>query len=234
MNKKYTLSASTKANNLVSALQDYYGAGVTICYSTSTVVVFFCGAISDKYIKIDFQSNCYGYYGDAWTSGATITNSVNFAYAYNISSSSYSAYAILCPNSIMIKVNGSSYSFVFIIGHLSNGKHLAMCLSSYTSISYNQSWLTNGTRVWIATMNGRFKSTSGMVVTLPIYMFDGKGVLLTNDDGTPAYIMDIYQSPSVSTVESSTNFYSVGGGSIFLYGDLSPNSVTNALFIPLV
>lgn len=78
MAKYYGIDHGDLGQSVGDALVDYYGGGVSLYYQAAGECIFYCGAISNKVIRINKGTYSYLLYGDSWTSGTTITNSVQF------------------------------------------------------------------------------------------------------------------------------------------------------------
>lgn len=201
-NKAYGLTYSTWSAQMVSALISRYGAGITIYFSDVSNIVFSCPAISNKVIKVsiiqlvsgnDTYQLLQARYGDAWTSGSTITNPISFMvwnYPSEYSSAQYlfiSITLILGDNFILCWGDGSR-SQMFLIGKLTNGKYLTMGLLGKSSPLVGvHGYLTDSLiEIEIPTISFAFRD-NGKFVIHPL-LFSQNGQLLLNSDGSYATI----------------------------------------------
>lgn len=206
-NKYYSISTSTPKDAIKAALLDKYTTGVTINYEGSTDLIFTCPAISDKVIKLEsLGSSYYFYYGDAYVSGTTITNSVQFGGIYT--GSMTAIHLILGDSFFLFNSILSDNSFLVLIGSLTNGEHICYSVvgnSSYTN--YVKGYLTDGTGIILHSLGAAFNN-AGKLYKTPIMLIGSRNAILTNIDGTFATISGLYNisySSGVNTILITAN-----------------------------
>lgn len=200
-NTYYSITPETSTvtiAEIAAALQDKYGAGVTIHYTNADNVIFSCPAVSDKVIRLysNYGLNCY--YGDAWTSGTTITNSVKIC-GYSVSSSNISLNMVLGPNTIFFSAIRSPISTgggtVLIIGKLSNDDFAILSALGNTS-SYYSSYLSYNTTKSLSLYPKGFQTdfamADGKLYKQPIILKRADGSVEQNADGTIASFIDVF------------------------------------------
>lgn len=222
MAKHYALgnSSSVIREQIASALQDYYGAGVTIHNSTSSNIIFSCSAISDKVVKVSFDYTSLWYYGDSYVSGTTISNQVEFARMGN--SAPTQAELVLADKFMLLLTwhSGSGYALT-LVGEMTNGD---FCVAGF--IQYNSSSYYNATHTYNTTQdrelkaliwNTGFKDANGKLYKQPL-MFAAINGSLELNGSNPATIAGVYnvsgpRNPGQATVGpdyliTPTDFYS--------------------------
>lgn len=222
MAKHYALgnSASVIREQVAAALQDYYGAGVTIHNSASEVIIFSCSAISDKVVKVIFSNTSLWYYGDSYVSGTTISNQVEFARMANVFPTQ--AELVLADKFMLLLTwHGSTGYALTLVGEMTNGDFcVAGFVQSNTSSYYNATHTYNTTQdrelkaiIW----NTGFKDANGKLYKQPL-MFAAINGSLELNGSNPATIAGVYnvsgpRNPGQATVGpdyliTPTDFYS--------------------------
>ena len=113
--------------DIATALTNKYSEGVTIHYKTINDLIFSCDAISSKVIRIRVagrSSTISAYYGDAWTSGTTITNAVTFLTTVSSLGVPASMNMVLGTSFILLNcltTNEGTRSELIIVGKATNG-----------------------------------------------------------------------------------------------------------------
>jgi hypothetical protein len=194
MPRKYLISASSAFHliDISAAIADYYGAGnYTIHYQDSANLIFSIPAISNKVIKITTAVPTF-YFGDAWTSGTTITNQVKVS-SFSFDWSSYregmclvlsSNYFLLCPT------NG-----IVCYGILTNNAHVAFAATTLEAEStcYN---LDDGTNIYpLTTSTSRTlshirTSDTGKILKHPLLFLD-QYYNIIEESGSPVTIENL-------------------------------------------
>lgn len=191
MAKLYRIRTSVGGfvEDLVAALQNYYGAGVTIHYwSPSGHVVFNIPAISDKVFRFSQPSQPDFYYGDVWTSGTTITNAVQF-YKVNAWVADIGLILILGDSFIFGHMEYSGTAYPFLLGKTTGGSFLVFSYASYGDRSLN---VTTGVNVKPVTFGNSFKDgTTGRLYKQQLYFAEFSGALLMNGS-SPDTIPGLY------------------------------------------
>lgn len=229
-----------------AALTTKYGAGVTVHYTDTTNIVFACSAVCDKVIMLRLQKESYSdsewmdkiyaYFGDAWTSGTTITNPVQFcgnsAVTSNINmTSTFSEINLILESTFLIIEGVGTSKHLAIVGKLSNNKYAVLGLQ-HNAINVNShGYLTDNitAEAEIITTNSIFYgSTDGDLVLFPFALFQG-ALMLKNGDGTPATITGLYNVAS-RIQGTSSSFYA---SQCDFYNATLNKQLQTALFVPL-
>lgn len=176
-----------------AALQDYYGAGVTIHYSSSYYVVFSCPAISDKVLRVEFRSNGTSwFYGDAYVSSYNISNQVQFVYTTSYGANQTDLvlsddYLLAVITSATVGVQG-----VALIGEMTNGDFVVAGCGTTSSINaaYNT---TQARQSKLIGWNTGFKDASGKLYKQPLLIAAINGSLELNGS-SPATVSGIYNA----------------------------------------
>ena len=167
----------------------------------------------------------YCYYGDSWTSGTTIVNSVTFGK----SASPTAIHMILGSNYIMFVMTSSNgyYNSVFtIFGKLTNGDKVALSLVGSTnnaSMPYNlTNDITKGVGLKFVSFTTGFRGAANKVYKFPVIFIDiTTNLIVTNGDGTPATIDGLY----ISSYVTDTSTIKVGGSYVITSALLFSNNV---------
>jgi len=207
-NSCVTINAPTCLEDIATALTNKYGAGVTI-YSLTTnltpnYLIFSCAAISSKVIKIAFNPviGAYSaYYGDAWTSGSTITNQVRFLYSGTATGTLSSFPLVLGDNFILLNSlssNSNVNSQLSLIAIATNGDSMVFGLTGAVdnTIDCAGKDISLNLPINIITFGyGGFCGVSNYLYKVPLLIADSSsGTLISNTDGSPAGITDLYVS----------------------------------------
>lgn len=243
MAKKYVITPdyNTIIAQFDAALTDYYDTGVTVHYTSATTIVFSCAAISDKVIRLDLASGGFKYYyGDAWTSRTTITNSVTVQSVSGTMNTN--GYLVLGANFILFVDTTTNHTAILLIAKASNGKFVFITTTSSvtaTYISSRSSYITDtGTRVYFLNTVGltcEFLHPDGYLPKFPIMLIDTNQHMLINNDGSVATIDGIYFTAKLSSsiynssdvfVHITTHFYNnytvIGSYSCGILVELEP------------
>lgn len=244
MAKKYVITPdyNTIIAQFAAALTDYYDTGVTVHYTSATTIVFSCAAISDKVIRLDLVSAEFDYYyGDAWTSGTTITNMVTVQSGSN-GTMVTNGYLVLGANFILFVDTNTSDSAILLIAKASNGKFVFITTTSSGTAAYysnRSSYITDtGTRVYFLNTFGlscEVLHPDGYLPKFPIMLIDNNQTMLLNSDGSIATIDGIYFTAKLSSsiynssdvfVHITTHFYNnynvIGSYSCGILVELEP------------
>lgn len=195
--KHYTITQTAPIAELLAALQDKYGsANVTVHYQSATALVFSCAALSPKVIKV-VQNNLCFYYGDAWTSGTTITNSVQFSMYDTTAVTPTQTELVLGDNTLFLcQLCPSIVSKVVMIGKLTNDDFIAIGMvgtnnSSFYTNSTGKN-VTDGVNIWPVTLSHNFVSGTGSLFKQPLIFKHTDGTVELNSDGSLATIPGVF------------------------------------------
>lgn len=212
-NKLYLISRTDFGNILKGALQERYPDAV-VHYSDGDRTIFSVPSICNKVISVYRQTMTYSSYyfdklvvayGDAYTSGTTITNSTPFCgntrTSSAISGTGYidKAHVVLGDSFIIINFECWRDQTV-IIGKLTNDKFL--CLGFNVESGYSNEthgYITEGKlgEILIPTVTEPFKDDLRHVLMPLIFTLNGTSVL-KNTDGTFATIPGLYNIPNIN------------------------------------
>lgn len=194
--------------DLAAALTAKYGAGVTVHYSDNDSVVFSCPSISDKVIRISkiqvyystagMMDQLYVAYGDAWTTGTTMTNPVVFSgntrTGSGIGTIAYIDLAdVVLGDSFILIAFPTNRPQLCLIGRLTNDSTIYYGVVEDNTYNGNcHGYVLDGKlgEVEIPTLSDVF-SDDGNFVAQPI-LFQRSGRILKNTDGTYATIPNLY------------------------------------------
>jgi len=191
--------------DIATALTNKYSEGVTIHYKTINDLIFSCDAISSKVIRIRVagrSSTISAYYGDAWTSGTTITNAVTFLTTVSSLGVPASMNMVLGTSFILLNcltTNEGTRSELIIVGKATNGDSLVFGLTgrAIASAIVNNICkdITSGINIKIVDFSASFCGVSNYLYKVPLLIADSSsGPLILNTDGSPAGIDDLYMS----------------------------------------
>jgi hypothetical protein len=197
-NTYYSISPTTDTLlSIKNALQAKYGAGVTIHYQDAANLVFACNTLSNKVIKINYSNLRLSlYYGDAWTSGSTITNQVQWA-GYSNGTNVFID-MILGDYTLMICSNQGTtiLGLLIIIGKLTNDKYVCIAMIGTSTSGYYASYLGKQTSdnldIWPVCFSEPFASATGKLFKQPLILQKSDGIAELNGDGSIASFRDIY------------------------------------------
>lgn len=211
-NSYYSINLATALADIKSALDAKYT--VTTHYISTTDFVFSCAALSNKVIKLTLNSSrLLAYYGDDYTSGATITNQVQFSGIYT--GSITEIHLVLGGDTFLLcAYQGTTVKGVLIvIGKLSNGDYAAGGAVGSASNSYNGGcqWVntTDGVALFPSAFSAAFGSASGKLYSQPLILARADGGVELNGDGSFASFQDISNasaSPGDSTTVLGTGY----------------------------
>lgn len=197
-NTYYSISPTTDTMLAIkNALLSKYGAGVTIHFQSATDLVFSCSALSNKVIKINYSTSRFAfYYGDSWTSGTTLTNSITWVY-YNTGGCVFID-MVLGDNTLMICANQGSNTngTLYIIGKLTNGDYAVFSanggISSSVYVGYLAKNTTDNVDIYPICFSDAFAASSGKLFKQPLILQRSDGAVELNADNTIASFRDIY------------------------------------------
>ena len=133
MARYYSLSPSTFADDFRAALEDYYGAGVTIESASGNTIVFTCPAICDKVLKFEkYNAGFRAYFGDDSSKMTQFThsNSGNNNIGFHLVLSE----AFLLLESSVVGATATSA----VVGRLTNGRYLVTSGTTSDTMAYNE------------------------------------------------------------------------------------------------
>ena len=214
-NSYYSISTSSPLADIKTALQNKYGSSnVTVHYESASYLIISCAAISDKVIKFYLYTTAriLTYYGDAWTSGSTITNEVQFS-GYTNGGAATEIHLVLGTNFFfMCSLLSTVLSIVTVIAKMSNNDYVCMSFigggSSYSGTSRAKN-TTDGADITICTFDRKFSSSTGKLYMQNTIIIKANGAAETNTDGILAHIPDLYNvshSLSSSTLLKGSNY----------------------------
>ncbi|PKP53809.1 MAG: hypothetical protein CVT92_02435 [Bacteroidetes bacterium HGW-Bacteroidetes-1] len=182
MARKYIIAPTIPAilEGIANAIADYYGAGnYTIHYTDATNVIFSVPAIFDKVMRIqltDLNSWIYAYYGNAWTSGTTITNQVLFSNGNLNAIINSNSYLILGDTFFQL-FTGSNPFGTILYGKLTNNTFA--CFSARTHQDYCDGMTpyttVDNTRIYVYSMASKkanILSASGKILKCPLFVLN--------------------------------------------------------------
>jgi hypothetical protein len=238
MARKYTLAGADFANIVTfveAAIADYYGVGnYTIHYTDATNIIFSIPSIFDKVIKMDFGSryDLRFYFGDAWTSGTTITNSVDVMIDIYWQIVAQNMYLILDSKFIAFTTPIEAMLFAYY-GKLSNEESIAFSFGGATGAyaaqyrAYKTNDPTNMLEPHILNVSmNSILSESGKYLKLPIMFLNANYTPLCDDlTHVPLSPQNIYCTQSLPSSEYASNYifriYSTWYSSGYYYALLS-------------
>lgn len=217
---KYTCRIDTNLHEIEDLKAALNAAGLitSVLYEASGYLIFSSPLIS-KVIKINLNnlSNCIISYGDAWTSGSTITNEVIFSASHTGTVTNLQIVVDAAWFCIIFQ-NGNGALFTYI-GVTDTSKALLFGLTSRNdSNSYNNCKaynMTDGVQIYPASFGGMqgLKDGSGNFLTMPLMYANSSDQVLMNG-AAPAQISGIKMSSVVSITTPN-----IGGGAGYI---LSP------------
>jgi hypothetical protein len=212
MARKYEINFSTEIADIATAIADYYGVGnYTIHYQTTEYLVFEIPAVCDKVMRIRILYNTAGgtfAWGDAWTSGSTITNAVAIhSYFQPIQAASY---LVLSPNCFKY-FSMNSYGDIIIVGKTSNGLYAAFGFLSNSGLSSRgtpkiSSDNSNIYPLVFSSQNHNIKTASNKTIKIPLYIINSTGQIITDNDDNPIYMLDTSICKAASILDADNIF----------------------------
>lgn len=235
-NSYHFINMGTKIIDIKTALEDKYGAGVTIHHETLDYLIFSCGAISDKVISIYFQSDRLRlYYGTGYNGTTTLLNQqlVHGYTGYHQGTSTLIS-LIVGDSFIMFSYNGGTNlnNCICVAGKLSNGKSVILSYVGATSPyvgSFKTMNITDGVDGFIVSFPYPFASASGKLYKQPIIFQRLDGKAEQNIDGSIASINGLY---NISHQLNNTSDL-VGLNYIFTASNLNTGSTSKILYTSL-
>jgi hypothetical protein len=207
-NKYYSIGVATPIANIDAALIDKYGAyhettnptGALIHYSAAAGMVFSCSRLSNKVIKVLWSASCLLHsYGDAWTSGTTITNEIAFTSTSTVGTSS-EIHLILGDYTYLVNLlQGTQISRLALIGKMTNDDYGVLGLSGVNNSTYYANCIgrntTTGAAMRPSTWDIPFTGADGKLYRQrpAMYAHGGIGVQV-NSDGSFAFFQDVYNA----------------------------------------
>lgn len=232
MSNSYT-DCKTSLSDVDTALQAYYGAGITIHSSSSTLLIFSCAAVSDKVIKLTHSSSdLFAFYGDAY-SAPDITNSVTWG-GSNTAGTTSKIHLVLCPNTIVINPLVITQNMkLFIIGKLTNDAFAVAGMNGSTNYraDFFAKLTASNTNIRLFDLSLDVKSDTGKIFKRPLIIYTvAGGVPLTS--GNPVAFRDITTCSRAlgnSTVFKGATYFITTSGGFFDASEGVAN--TNSLLI---
>jgi hypothetical protein len=215
-NKYYSIGVTTPIANIDAALIDKYGTynvstnptGALIHYSAAAGMVFSCTRLSNKVIKVLWSASCLLHsYGDAWTSGTTITNEVVFN-STNTTGSSTEIHLVLGDYTYLVALlQGTHISRLSLVGKMTNDDYGVLGLDGSSSTTYNTGCIgrntTDNTAMRPSCWEMPFTAADGKLYKqVPaLYVHGGIGLEL-NSDGSFAFFQDVYNASYNNTAST--------------------------------
>lgn len=233
--------------DLANALTAKYEAGVTIHYSDDNQVIFSCPAVSNKVVRIFKEQVYYNtsehydrlncYYGDSYTSGTTMVNSVTFCGSTRsgstIDASAYIDYAdVVLGDQFILICFPTDRSQMCLIGKATNG--MFFCIGWNAESGYNNAKAlpTDETKGEIEfPVQGFSYYDSGNYIIAPVILTIS-GKVQKNIDGSFATIPGLYNVAHDLRVSTSAVYIAPPRW----YNSANSNSAVQfptCLFIPL-
>jgi hypothetical protein len=231
-NSYYAIPHATFIASLSAALTDKYGAGVTIHYTSSSILIFSCAAMfGTGAIKFNWDNatnKLYLYRGTGWTSGTSVDGSVTMLSPIVNAAWTDNSHVILGDTYLLyLGSAGASYigECMLLIGKLSNNDYVFMFMckgstSSSTVVSYD---ITAASAIYPIVV-GYNLSNAGKLYRQPLYFALPGNLAVVNADTTLAYIADLYSVSYASTnnlIQANAIFSATGlayyGGSTWVY-----------------
>jgi len=213
------LNATYFLSDVATALTAKYSTALTIHYQTTDYLIFSCPAISSKVIKIYYTIGKVGfYYGDAWTSGSTITNQVTFC-LQTYSTYNWTGAEVVLGDSFLlfnlVTATTSVSSKLAIIALDTNGDSVVFGMNGGTSVSalYENDLcrnITDAKAIMLRTFDDAFLGADNKVYKFPLIITDSSGVLLLDGEDEPLSITDLY----VASYKTSDLSYVIGSNSL--------------------
>lgn len=207
-------------SSISTALSTKYGANYTEYYMTTQYLVFSCTSIlQSKVIKLSYSTSKFQfYYGDAWTSGSTITNQVLFSGDNNSSFATSAIHMILGDSYIMFNNLASNIrSQLVIIGTLTNGNEIALGYCGYSGSPYGDDQfginITTGDSLSIAGILDNMQTPDGKMFKFPITLCTtGSRFTLMTESGELATLPGLYicsfTTSNTQIIVTSSAFFS--------------------------
>ena len=171
-NSYYSLSITAPMADLKAALINKYGSGgITVYYETASYLIVSVPAISDKVLKFA-QTRMALYYGDAWSSGSTITNAVLFSGYDSSGTNATELHLVLGDNLLLLcTLESSLVSRTNIIGKMTNNKYVCIGMignsnSSYTVYHKGKNKIVSGLTFW-CTVSSIFLKEVQLIMAKP-------------------------------------------------------------------
>lgn len=189
MATKYNISITNYLTTIdgIEAALNAKGLITATLYKASGYLIF-TTPLTDKVVKIRITSNMqdfFIYFGDAWVSGSTITNQIQFG-VLDVTNPVTALDVIVDANYFIIvwQVN-SYYAGVCYIGALDNGDVLVFSMNSSSAAAHNSMTqavnITTGSNLYpISFNNTGFKDPAGNIFTMPLMWADSANNLQMN------------------------------------------------------
>lgn len=190
MSRKYEIGVADPLNDIASAIADYYGVGnYTIHYQTTTDLIFEVPSVFNKVIRMGSRGTLY--YGDAWTSGTTITNQQTVC---SDASSNVLNYLILSTYAIKYFIAAVNATYQ-IIGSLNNDEYvcIAFCSDSHLDQNMYPKRISDNTILTLYVLCSTrldLKTSENKILKYPLYFTDADGYIISDTNGNPAYLRD--------------------------------------------
>lgn len=205
-NTYYALSTSTTMADIKAALTDKYGAGIMYHYDASGYLIFSCASITNKVIKLYWASaRLRAYYGDAYSSGSTITSEVQFAGGNTGTTSEL--HLVLGDNLLFITLLSSTLNSVnIVIGKLDNNDYAVFGTMGYVNATYTANSIgkntTDNVDLKPIAWEAKFGIGGGKLTKQKLILLRGDGAIEENTDGSVASFQGLFNASHTTSVTS--------------------------------
>jgi hypothetical protein len=206
----YNVALANAIPDIVTALTAK-GLITNILYQSATYLVF-TTPLTSKVIKIYAATGTTSvviYYGDAWTSGSTITNQVTFFSC----SSGITLVSIIADTTWFFIACESSTSYMGYgyVGALSNGDVVVFGFAGSSSNSNNIGFdITTGIQIRPITFNRTIKDATGHLYSFPLYWVKITDNSIILDGTNPASTVGVKVAGYVynsATIDKGPGYY---------------------------
>lgn len=236
MARYYPLNYQTFGADLKTALEDYYGSGVTILKTEDSNITFLCPAIFERPMKVTaYQPSssvavtgiaCLVYSDETLASSVTVANSISYA-----SGTFYGISMVLAKKFMLIQTEYSDTRCVnsFLAARATNGRSFVVCGNNYENSNNARCLFADKMQL---TQIRFYMQSTGQVFTvgnrylLTPTFFGENYELELNEDGTLAYVEGLYSCGryvSSQPIVGDNYYLSVSG---------IRGSVTNGIYAP--
>jgi len=212
MNAYFSIGTTTPIAEIKTALQTQYGSeNVTVHYESTAYLIFSCTYISEKVIKILWSTTIRCYYGDAYSSGATITNEVQFL-GYPTGTASVIHLVLGDSFFYLVFLSSSTNSGVAIIAKLTNNNYVCVGFlgsSSYAIYTRGRD-TTDSEDIVISTLDKGFVNSLSKLYKQPLIFVKASGIIEETSGGELATISGLYNvsytTGSAAVLVKGTNY----------------------------
>ena len=231
MTKRYLIEANNTILSLQAALEDYYGAGVTIHGQDGAYISFSIPALTDRVFRM--QNTGSFWVGESAGTGTTIVGSRTVAIPYNNPGTAYNYHAVFTPNGFFI-VSANMSNGMFACFRSTSGYPIVLGLvNTSNSAGHGGAYaLDTLTEINMATINaGSYTYPDGSLVSFPIFFHNLSGQLILDGSGNPVELLDLRQTPTNSYILDSSSVLVAGGTKYRKNADAYGTTITNGIMI---